>query len=138
MCRWPIRGEGYAPFGGGGAYQVPEHCENCGQPYPWKKSSASNSEKSEKPDTSSLRKAASLAVNGNKSLIKKIWTDPVGSQLIAGVLAAGGLYLLKLVPQLGLILGVQVKIPVWLIVAAILFVGLLGFGFGKKRTATRR
>jgi hypothetical protein len=34
-CGWPITGEGYAPFGGGGPYQLPKYCEECGKPFPW-------------------------------------------------------------------------------------------------------
>ena len=34
-CDWPIAGEGYAPFGGGGSYQPPKYCGECGKPHPW-------------------------------------------------------------------------------------------------------
>jgi hypothetical protein len=34
-CGWPIAGEGYAPFGGGGPYELPKYCAECGKPYPW-------------------------------------------------------------------------------------------------------
>lgn len=34
-CGWPIAGEGYAPFGGGGPYQLPRYCGECGKPFPW-------------------------------------------------------------------------------------------------------
>ena len=34
-CGWPIAGEGYAPFGGGGPYQLPKYCGECGKPFPW-------------------------------------------------------------------------------------------------------
>jgi hypothetical protein len=34
-CGWPIVGEPYAPLGGGGPYQAPKYCEECGKPFPW-------------------------------------------------------------------------------------------------------
>src|ERR1700736_2908200 len=35
ICGRPIAGEGYAPFSGGGPYQPPKFCEECGAPFPW-------------------------------------------------------------------------------------------------------
>jgi hypothetical protein len=34
-CGRPIAGAGYAPFGGGGPYQRPKYCEECGKQFPW-------------------------------------------------------------------------------------------------------